>query len=187
MTKVVKAALPEFPPPTGVNVLPPRPAPLLSKDTTNMHLARSGGAWLVRYPSYHPWAGKYETFSDSVYGSAEKAKEVARNRRDQAFAEAGTPVHLRIRGPRSDGRTQLPGVSLSLNRGDPTLWTSWRWMAHWVTDRQVRRSFGIKLHGFDRALFQAVALREAMTGVLLDADAVEAARAMQFGPPPTRS
>jgi hypothetical protein len=60
-------------------------------------------------------------------------------------------------------------------------------MAHWVTERQVRRSFGIKLHGFDRAPFQAVALREAMTGVVLDADAVEAARVMQFRPPPARS
>lgn len=184
MTKAVSPGLPEFPAPTGVLILPPRPAPLASKDTTNMHLARGKGAWLVRYPSYHPLAGKYESFSDSVYGSAEKAKEVARNRRDQAFAEAGIPVHLRIRGPKFDGRTQLPGVSLGLNRGDPTKWTSWRWVAHWVEDRQVRRSFGIKLHGFDRALFKAVALREAMTGVLLDPDAVEAARAMQFGPPP---
>jgi hypothetical protein len=44
MTKVVKAVWPEFPPPTGVIVLPPRPAPLLSKDITNMHLARGNGA-----------------------------------------------------------------------------------------------------------------------------------------------
>lgn len=187
MTKVVDPGLPEFSPPTGVYVLPPRPAPLPTKDTTNMHLARIKRAWVVRYPSYHPLAGKYESFADSVYGSAEAAKTVARHWRDQAFAEAGLPVHLRIRGPKSTGRVPLSGVSLLLNRGDPTKWTSWRWAAHWVADGQRLRSFGIKLYGFDRALSQAVALREAMTGVLLDPDAVEEVRAMQYGPPPSRS
>lgn len=188
MTKRAEPGLPEFPPPTGVPVLTPRPAPLPTKDTTNMHLARIKRAWVVRYPSYHPLAGKYESFADSVYGSEEAAKTVARHRRDQAFAEAGLPVHLRIRGPKSTGRVPLAGVSLSANRGDRTKWSTWRWVAHWVmSDRQVHRSFGIHLHGFDGALFQAVALREAMTGVLLDPDAVEEVRAMQYGPPPSRA
>lgn len=174
----------EFPAPTGVFVLAPRPAPLASKDTSNMHLVRQPGAWLIRYPSYHPRKGTYETFSDSVYGSEQKAQEVARLRRDQAFTEVGLPVHLRIRGARRDGRTQLAGVSLAMDRGDPTKWSSWRWLAHWVEDKQKRRSFSIRRLGFDKALLEAVVLREAMTGVLLDPDAVEAARLMQFGPPP---
>jgi hypothetical protein len=55
MTKAVSHGLSEFPAPTGVLGLPPRPAPLASKDTTNMHLARGKGAWLVRYPSYQVW------------------------------------------------------------------------------------------------------------------------------------
>lgn len=176
----------DMPAPTGVIVLSPRPAPIPEKDLSNMHLARGKGAWLVRYPSYHPRAGKYETFSDSVYGSADAALAVARNRRDQAFTEVGLPIHLRIRHAKTQGRTGLAGVALSFNRGDPTRWSSWRWVAHWVEDRQVKRSFGIHSNGFNGALDRAIEVRECMTGVRLDPMAVFVARAMQFKPPPAR-
>lgn len=143
------------------------PTPLRDSHLVRFDNPRARG-WQVRLPLWHPLSTQREYsefFSDRKHGGSTKAKAAARSRRDDLFAQVSLPLRLRAATTNSGNTTGLVGVGLAFDSRYKGL-AAYSWVAIWnEAGRQRRRRFQLSVHGFERALQQAVELREKQSGL----------------------
>lgn len=133
--------------------------------------------WQVRLPRWHPLSSgdrEYtEFFSDSRFAGPAPAKEAARARRDELFAQAGLPLRLKAPTTNKSNTTGLVGVSLAFDsryKGE----TAFSWVALWSEQdgHKRRQKFRLSVYGFEEALRRAIELREEKTGLMFSEEQV---------------
>jgi hypothetical protein len=132
--------------------------------------ARRVCGWQLRVPSWHPQGPYTRYFADSHYGGSEGALKAARKIRNKVFAEAGLP--LRQRGQRPPGgvgeknHSGLTGVFLQRDHRPGRRHYAY-WVAIWSLGlKPYKKSFAVSQWGYEGAFWQAVELRQRMTGML---------------------